>query len=459
MTGFKRYLSAIEGVTFPAFPQRSAAELLAALAQLEQSQWWAPERLKQVQKEQLGNLLSHAMQNVPYYRDRLNDAGFTQQKIAGLGWSDSLWQALPTLKRQQVQDLGERLQSQKMPKGHGKRFMMQSSGSTGRPVQVLGSGLTRFYWDVSTLRDNSWHQHDFMQRFAAIRPDRLDTGVDRNLCRDWGRPVNMIYPSVPTLVINSRVDVHQQLRWLEEYQPVYLLSLPSNLRELLRVSKEEGFRIPSLQQVRCFGETVPSRLRDSVREVWGVGLTDMYSSTEVGYMALQCPDHEHYHIQSETMYVEVLDDNDQPCKPGEIGRVVVTPLHNFAMPLIRYEVGDYAEVGEPCSCGRGLPVLKRIVGRTRNMVRTPEGKCYWPSFPVVKLLKIAPIRQLQLRQVSLDTIDVSLAMDGELTADQKEQLVQRLQGSLNYPFNITFTIVDSIAVQKNGKYEDFISML
>jgi phenylacetate-CoA ligase len=261
------------------------------------------------------------------------------------------------------------------------------------------------------------------------------------------------------LVINSRIDVRQQLRWLQEYQPVYLLSLPSNLRELLRLCEQEGVDFPDLQQVRCFGETVTAELREHVRRVWGVGLSDIYSSQEVGYMALQCPEHEHYHVQAETMYLEVLDEKGKPCSPGEIGRVVVTPLHNFAMPLLRYEVGDYAEVGEACPCGRGLPVLKRIVGRTRNMARTPEGRCYWPSFPLEDWLDVANIHQFQLRQIAIDRIEVLLAMDGELSSQQAKLLEQRLQHSLNYPFKLDFRYVDAIPAQKNGKYEDFVSLL
>jgi phenylacetate-CoA ligase len=401
-----------------------------------------------MQQEQLRLLLNHAMQTVPYYQQTLAGLGYRP----GQDWDDALWSALPILKRQQVQEFRDRLQSQKMPEAHGKAFLVQSSGSTGRPVQVLATSVTQFYWNVSTLRDNLWQQHDFMQRFAAVRPDRGAKGNERILCEGWGTPVDWIYQSVPTLVINSRVDVQQQLRWLEEYQPVYLLSLPSNLRELLRLCEQQGVKFPQLQQVRCFGETVPPALRDQVREVWGVGVSDMYSSQEVGYMALQCPDHEHYHVQSETMYLEVLDDNDQACAPGEIGRVVVTPLHNFAMPLIRYE-------GEPCPCGRGLPVLKRVVGRTRNMVRTPEGKCYWPSFPVDDWLAVAEIRQIQLRQTALDSIEVVVAMDGRLSEEQIRLLGGKLQKSLNYAFKLNFHFVSAIEVQKNGKYEDFISML
>lgn len=449
------YRSAVEAIGFPAFPLQQGGVLLAALWQLEESQWWKPEQLLHSQQAQILRLLKHAMESVPFYQRSLTEAGFRP----GQPWDENLWSEIPVLTRKQLQDLGGQLHSQKLPNGHGKTFQMQSSGSTGRPVQVLGSDMTRYYWDVSTLRDNLWHGHDFMQKFAAVRPDRSAKGRERVMCKGWGPPVDFIYQSVPTLVINSKVDVRQQLRWLQEYQPVYLLSLPSNLRELLRLSESEGIEFPALQQVRCFGENVSSHLRDTVRRVYGVGLTDIYSSQEVGYMALQCPDYEHYHIQSETMYVEVLDDNDRPCAPGEIGRVVVTPLHNFAMPLLRYEVGDYAEVGEPCPCGRGLPVLKRIVGRTRNMVRTPDGKCYWPSFPVEEWLKVADIRQFQLRQTSLDSIEVLVVMDGQMSVAQENQLVQILHASLNYPFNIRFDYVASIAVQNNGKYEDFISLL
>ena len=451
----QRYRTVVEGIDFPALAGKQGASLLAVLGQLDESQWWAVEQLRSAQQEQLLTLLNHARQTVPFYKQLLSEVGFQTRQA----WDEQMWSELPVLKRQQVQELGDRLHSQRLPGAHGKAFHIQSSGSTGRPVQALGTSITQFFWNVVTLRDNHWQQHDFMKKFAAIRPDRGAKGHERVHCNSWGTPVDWIYHSVPTMVINSRVDVNQQLLWLKEYQPVYLLSLPSNLRELLRLCEHKGVEFPDLQQVRCFGETVTPQLRAHVHRVLGVGVSDIYSSQEVGYIALQCPDYEHYHVQSETMYVEILDDKDQPCAPGEIGRVVVTSLHNFAMPLIRYEVGDYAEVGEPCPCGRGLPVLKQIMGRSRNMVRTPEGKCYWPSFPVDDLLKVAKVRQFQLQQTSLDTIEVFLVLDEDLTGQQEKQLKQKLHTSLNYPFNIKFNRVDVIAVQKNGKYEDFVSFL
>ena len=158
--------------------------------------------------------------------------------------------------------------------------------------------------------------------------------------------------------MNIKEKIDAQIQWLQKHRIYYLLSYPSNIREMAKKCLEAGILLPDLGQVRTFGETVSDELRDLCRQAWNVEVKDMYSSMEIGYMALQCPDHEHYHVMSEGVLLEVLDDAGNPCKPGDIGRVVITDLHNFATPMIRYEILDYAQVGEPCPCGRGLPSTK-----------------------------------------------------------------------------------------------------
>jgi phenylacetate-CoA ligase len=455
----RHYLSYVDNMAFPAMPDTRSATMLAVLKQLDESQWWSTPRLLQAQHAQLLCLLRHAFETVPYYRQILSSWPGMSTGSGQMAWSDELWCLLPVLSRKLLQDNFDPLISKKLPSNHGKTYKVQSSGSTGRPVQVLSTDVTRFYWNISTLRENDWHQHDYLQKFAAVRPDRGMKDTGRAMSRGWGAPVDWLYHSAPMLMINSRVDILQQLEWLLQYQPVYLLSLPSNIRALLDVYESQPGRFDGLKQVRSFGETVSAELRERVTDTLGVKVADMYSSQEVGYMALQCPEHDHYHVQSETMYVEVLDEDNRPCSPGEIGRVVVTPLHNYATPLLRYEVGDYAEVGEACRCGRGLPVLSRIVGRTRNMLRTPDGKISYPSFPVEMWKSVADIRQFQLHQVALDTIQVTLVVTPGLGEAAEHELREKLCNKLMYPFNIIFNYVDDIPVQANGKYEDFISLL
>jgi phenylacetate-CoA ligase len=176
-------------------------------------------------------------------------------------------------------------------------------------------------------------------------------------------------------------------------------------------------------------------------------------------IAIQCPDHTHYHVQAENVLVEIIDARDAPCSAGQVGRIVVTDLHNFSSPLIRYEIGDFAEVGEPCPCGRGLPVLKRVMGRTRNMLTLPSGEQLWPNVPPDELVAIAPIRQYQLLQRSRETIEVRLVMPRRLTAAEEENMGTFLAKNLRYRFALRFVYVDEIPRSPSGKFEGFISAL
>jgi len=108
-------------------------------------------------------------------------------------------------------------------------------------------------------------------------------------------------------------------------------------------------------------ERLDPEVRILVENTWEVPVSSIYSAPETGILALQCPEQAHFHIQSEYARVEVLNDDDSPCQPGEVGRVVVTPLHNYQTPLVRFATGDRAEAGGPCSCGRTLPVLARVL--------------------------------------------------------------------------------------------------
>jgi phenylacetate-CoA ligase len=206
------------------------------------------------------------------------------------------------------------------------------------------------------------------------------------------------------------------------------------------------------------GEAVTPEVRAACRAAFGVALADMYSAEEVGYMALQCPEHEHYHLQAESAIVEIVDAAGDPVRAGEVGRVVVTPLHNFATPLLRYAIGDHAELGPPCPCGRGLPVVARILGRTRNMVRLPDGTRHWAALESQRFAAIAPIIQYQIVQTAAG-IEMKLVARRRLSADEERQLCAMVQWALGHPFAVAFSYHDSIPRGPGGKFEEFRSEL
>ena len=161
---------------------------------------------------------------------------------------------------------------------------------------------------------------------------------------------------------------------------------------------------------------------------------------------------------AESLIVEVLNEDGSACKVGETGRIVITDIHNFATPLVRYDIGDYAEVGELCSCGRGLPTLKRILGRQRNMVIHPDGKRHWPLVGFQQYCQIAPIRQYQLIQRSLDQIEVRLVVDVPINENQQAKLTEVICSALGYPFKLHFICFsEQIPPRSNGKFEEFVS--
>ncbi len=175
----------------------------------------------------------------------------------------------------------------------------------------------------------------------------------------------------------------------------------------------------------------------------------MYSSEEVGTIAIQCPDNpEVYHVM-ENIIVEILDENNLPTN---VGRVVITDLTSSY--LYRYDIGDYAEIGE-CSCGRGLQTLKKIIGRRRNMVVLPDGSRHWPRIGSTEFRTIAPIRRFQAVQIDATTLEMRLVVDNHLTKNQEDALCKLIHHFIGHPFEIHFTYVDEFPP---GKFEEFVNL-
>jgi len=436
--------------------------MAGVMFQLQQTQWWSPDRLAEAQFRQVQQLVRHACEQSPFMSRLYRQAGIDPD-----GDLRKQWHNVPILTRSMVQEAGDALHCKIYPRAHGNVEKRSTSGSTGSPVTFYRTDLGAMFWMAFTLREHMWHQRDLSGKLAGIRPFAHDLPDEGTKANDWGPATRTFYETGPACLFSIFQDVDVQRRWLIQHQPDYLLSTPSNLRAVARCFIENGGQLTHLKQVRSMGECPPDDLRQWVREAWRVNVADMYSSEEVGYMALQCPasladtsdQQPVYHVQSENVMLEVLDDDGRPCKAGQVGRVVATGLHNFASPFVRYEIRDYAQVGEPCSCGRGLPVFRRVMGRQRNMITLPDGTKHWPGFHAKLWTDIAPIRQLQLVQDRVDHIEARMVIARQMTDDEHERFVAALQKRLRFPHTIDVKYVDKIARSKGGKYEDFMSLI
>ena len=440
-------LSDTPGIAWPAIPSPPGAAALALLHQLEASQWLAADALRALQFRQLEVLLRHAWETVPFYRERWDGCyepalPLTAERFAGL----------PLLSRRDLQLHGAALRSGRLPAGHGIAGESRTSGSTGAPASVSKTQLTELIWNTLTLREHRWHRRDPGAKLAVIR-----SGLQEVESAEWGSATRGLVVTGPAAGLDTTAPVARQLEWLRRQEPAYLLTYASNAAALARASIAAGIRLPSLREVRTMAETISPELRDLCREAWGAKLTDMYSAAEIGYIALQCPAHAHYHVQCESVLLELLDEHGAPSTPGRAGRVVLTDLHNFAMPLVRYEIGDYAEAGAPCACGRGLPVLSRIAGRLRHMLVAPDGQRYWPSLATGRFIAVAPVLQHQFVQKNYGLIEARLVTAAPLTPQQEAALRALVLARLPPGLRLEFVYCDAIGRGPGGKFEEFIS--
>jgi phenylacetate-CoA ligase len=448
--------------TAPGGPGWTNADLEVARDQLEQTQWWTGQQLQAFQFSQLGKILPYAREHVPWYRSRY---GNLPRDIPD---SPEAWAALPEMNRYDLQTAGEQLLTRALPEGHAPVHKISSSGSTGTPVSAYTTMQTRFWWHAFALRSHLWHKRDLGGKLSAIRPVQKGHKADPphgTHASTWGRTTSM-YKTGPASMLDLNSRLEEQFDWLTSENPDYLVSYPSNVQALIRRFPDSGKLLPRLRELLTLSEPVSSDFRETVLSAWGVPVTDSYTSQEAGIIALQCPEHDHYHIQSENLYVEIVDEEGRLCRPGETGRVLVSTLHNLAFPLFRYDLGDYAEVGEQCKCGRGLPVLNRINGRVRNMAILPSGEQRWPHVARIYYMlhdlfgDNVPVKQLQLAQTAGDLIEVRLGgMTNVLTPTQETRLAELVREILGHPFRVGFSYPESIPKTASGKYEEFMCEL
>ncbi len=277
--------SSVPGVAWPGLPGTAGVTMLALQYQLEQSQWWPPEVVREQQFRQLQALLSHAWGTVPFYRDRLGEAGFAPDRPLG----PDIWARIPVLGRAEVQAAETALFSTRVPASHGKIHTLSTSGSTGKPVTVRGTAVAQAFWRAFTLRDHLWHRRDITKKLAVIRSVREGqaTYPKGAHARYWGSANSSAFASGPSAVLNITTRVESQALWLERENPDYLLTYPSNLLQLAKQYRERGMTLPNLRGIETFAEVLQPEVREACREAWGVPVVDMYSAQEAGYMAFQ----------------------------------------------------------------------------------------------------------------------------------------------------------------------------
>lgn len=379
---------------------------------------------------ELKNIVSHAKIRIPYYTNSLpeKDAMLSAQSIP------ELLQRLPILTRAEVQENFDVMYF-KSPEHEESDYVVQAtSGSTSKPVSVMKFGpLYAAEYDALTLTEWHLNKRDITKLVSSFRVIDKES---RNV--PLGPPLSYIGSTRPSTALSvMEHSVEELLDELHALKPDYLYVNGVVIRQLAIAQLESNRPGISIEQILTVSDRIDPQLRALVHEAFSARIVDRYSSEEFGYIAFQCPVHDHLHVSTPSVFVEVVDDDGQPCDVGVPGRVLVTSLHNFAMPLIRYEIGDVAQLGAPCESGLNWPVLERIVGRTRDGVTLPNGDFHLVTFFNSEMLMLQKIRDFQV--VLFNNAIVFLYHSAsDLTSDEKSAIAEELQSTFLLELPIKF---------------------
>ena len=449
-------LRTIPGNTWPAIPGNEISQLWAMYLELERTQWLDPETLEQSQLAQARTLLAHCAENVPYYRELFRSAGVTPGDVKTL----ADFRRIPLLQRRVYQEQFAQLVAQKLPAGTKQTTKLRTSGTSGMPIEVWQTNLVNLWWFAFHLRDFQWCDFDARGTLAAIRT--IGSSVaNRHLLMEgvqlpyWGEPLSQVAQNGVSYAMDIDQEPRRQLEWLRRVQPNYLISYPPNLEYLASLLQEAGERLPGLRAIQTIAETLLDETRQRIEAGFGVPVKNTYSCVEAGYLASPCPAGHGLHVHAENVLFELLDEADQPCRPGETGRVVLTTLHNFLVPFIRYEILDGATLGpERCPCGRGLPLLTQVLGKRRHQFRLPGGRRKDSGFLVRQLRKLGGYRQHQIVQRALDHVLVRLVPSRDWTARHAARVVQWVQEYFEAPVRVEVETVERLPMTRGGKIQD-----
>jgi phenylacetate-CoA ligase len=426
-------------------------EAIAALVgELGKSQYFSLDQLHNIQQAQLANIVKYHAQRSSHFVTRLAAQGLTANSILTL----TDLKKLKTFAKKDIQQAGDNFNTKNIPPAHLPIGQGESSGSTGQPVTINKSKLCNLFWNAHTIRDHQWYKRDYSGKLTSIRAGNRTHMKAGN----WGGPVYMLYGSGPGQGLPVNMDIQQQLKHLEEFQPNIIIVHAGVLSGMVTEWERTGYTLTELKHLKNIGDTLHDDLRQRFKALTGLTIEDNYSSSEVGCIAIQCPEGGMFHIMAENLIVEVVNEDGTDCLPGEVGRVVVTDLFNAAAPVIRYDIGDYAEVGSACTCGRHLPTLKRIIGRERGLFQRANGDKFWPTAGQYAAAEVVQVRQWQIIQHSLDDIEYKLVTDLPLTQEQHEQLLTIFKRTFGFECVRITEYRDQIPL-RNGKYEETICLI
>jgi len=377
---------------------------------------------------------------------------------------------LPILTKRAFQDHHDNFKPRNLPQGVVVSRLKKTSGTTGRPTIVEHSQGSELSFALLKQREYRWFNYNPSLTFASIRlPTHLPkmNGKDLTLQASFKGEawplVGTYYKTGSCYAYSVLNAIEEQLKWLNQHQPHYLLAYAENL-EHLALANQDIYKATNLTSLLAISETLSDDMRFRITQKFNVPIQQNYGLNELGLVASRCLEGGRYHVHREFFYVEIIDEQGRACRPGEKGRIIITSLSNYAMPLIRYDTDDFAyATDQNCPCGRKLPCFGEVLGRYSRIAYLPAGTlaqvaiirealCCVPSDLGKDLLKF------QIRHLNQHEFMLCLELRNHLSKELEQYFVNfwsERQQDKKYTFSLEQ--VQAFTMPKNGKFQDFIS--
>ncbi len=361
------------------------------MKEFETSQYLPRAELEQLQFGRLSNLLQHAFAECPFYRSRFHAAGLKPGSIKSL----SDLRQLPVLTKEDIQRHRDAMIAKNWPRND--LIPNQTGGSTGTPISFFLGSERACSRAAATWRHNRWAGYDIGERLACLWGAVRDAPVRSRLGK-WKDNI-----LTPTMLLNT-ANVTQEglasfMNKMHRFRPKSLLAYSKSAVLLARFVLQSGLKPYQLASIITSAEVLEPFERQLLEETFGCPVFNRYGCREVSVIASECECHNGLHIMAEGLYVEI-ERNGGPVPAGEPGSILVTDLLNFAMPLIRYRIGDVGALMQGvCQCGRNLPRLEGIQGRVTDFLVGGDGRLVsGAALTVAVIAKRPTLGQVQLIQ-------------------------------------------------------------
>lgn len=442
------YTAFVSSVLFPLHELLKRHHSVGLRRELERSQWLAPDRLEQARIERLRSFLSRIGQEVPFYRRRFAEAGFDPAAVESV----RDLQALPLLTKADIRANEYAL------KNPGERRLVRynTGGSSGEPL-VFHIGMDRVSHDVAAKwRATRWWDVDIGDPEMVIWGSPIEVGAQDTL-RRW-RDYSLRSELLPAFEM-SESKLEGFVSAIRHRRPRMLFGYPSALALIASHAASRGVALDDLGIKVAF--VTSERLYDHQRELIGLAfgcpVANGYGGRDAGFIAHECP-HGGLHLSAEHIVVELLRPDGTPVPVGEPGEIVVTHMATAAFPFVRYRTGDIAVRDDrPCSCGRGLPMLREIQGRSTDFVVAADGTVMHGLALIYVLRDMPGIDFFKIVQHSRHRTAVFIVAGRGFDPNTPAQVVQAFRRRLGDAVQIDVELVDNIPPERSGKFRYVVS--